>query len=66
MNNRLEEFEAERRSPGKKPPGLDLPSQAELVNYASLTKQWAMQHPVPCIAAAFVVGVAVAWIVKRK
>ena len=66
MNNRIEEFGTDGRAAGNQSPGLGLPSQADLETYASLAKQWAMQHPVPCIAAAFVVGVTVAWIVKRK
>ena len=66
MKNRLEEFGAERDSAAIESRGLDLPSKADLENYASQAKQWAMQHPIPCIAATFVVGVAIAWIVKRK
>ena len=65
MKNRLEEFEAEGRS-ATNPLGRVLPSKADLENYTSVAKHWVMQHPVPCIAATFIVGVAVAWIVKRK
>jgi hypothetical protein len=28
--------------------------------------EWAAQHPAACLAAAFVFGGAVAWIVKRR
>ena len=66
MKNRLEEFSAERGAAATDSHGRALPSKADLENYASQAKQWAMQHPIPCIAAAFAVGVAVAWIVKRK
>ena len=38
----------------------------DLKEYASLVKQWALQRPVPCLVAAFALGVAVACLIKRK
>ena len=38
----------------------------EQENYAELVKQWALQHPVPCLAAAFALGALVAWFIKRR
>ncbi len=29
-------------------------------------KLWVEEHPLPCLAAVFVVGACVAWLVKRK
>jgi hypothetical protein len=37
-----------------------------LRQYAEIAKEWAVRNPVPCLAAAFVAGVALAWIIKRK
>jgi hypothetical protein len=65
MNNRIDEFipaeQSTPESPGERPliPG-------EIGQYAALAKEWAIQNPLPCLAAAFVAGVALAWIIKRK
>ena len=29
-------------------------------------RRWVVDHPASCLAAAFIAGVAVAWLIKRK
>jgi hypothetical protein len=65
MNNRIEDFLPVRDS-GADLRDVDVPQPGAPDKYMSLVKQWATRHPVPCLAAAFAVGVAVAWIIKRK
>jgi hypothetical protein len=65
MKNRIEEFVSLRRSVAAVAdstyrPRIDLSGSKELVT------EWAAQHPVACLAAAFVFGGALAWIVKRR
>ena len=49
--------------PQKKPPP---PPETDLQQYVALAREWAKTHPVPCLAAAFLAGAVIAWIVKRK
>ncbi len=32
----------------------------------TVARRWALDHPIPCLAAAFTLGACVAWFVKRK
>ena len=62
-NNRIEDaLPDEPAVPSDIPPPLlsDLPA------YAALAREWVKNHPLPCLAAAFIAGVTIAWIVKRK
>ncbi len=64
-NNRLEDFETPAPL-AESPPETRHSSVPELAEYATLAKEWAQNNPVPCLAAAFVAGAAIAWIFKRK
>jgi hypothetical protein len=65
MNNRMDEYvPAEQSTPesSDEPPLIP----PEIGQYAALARDWAIRNPLPCLAAAFVAGVALAWIIKRK
>lgn len=65
MNNRLDDLmSAQARA--IEPSNLQAPSRDEFPEYIALVKQWAFQHPLPCLATAFLMGAAVAWLVKRR
>ena len=42
------------------------PILSDLPEYAAIAREWVKNHPLPCLAAAFIAGVTIAWIVKRK
>ena len=67
MINRIEDFLPARDSPrvseGSEPARTDAGNFEKL---AALPGQWIERHPAACLAAAFALGVAVAWIIKRK
>lgn len=65
MNNRIDEFAS--TGPYAEPTHREqnFPADA-LRQYAATVKEWAVRNPIPCLAAAFVTGVAIAWIIKRK
>jgi len=65
MNNRMEDFIPVREPSDSRLREPDLLS-GNLRQYAEIAKEWAVRNPVPCLAAAFVAGVALAWIIKRK
>jgi hypothetical protein len=48
------------------PSDVPAPWLTELPEYAALAREWVKNHPLPCLAAAFLAGVTIAWIVKRK
>src|SRR5262249_45275222 len=48
------------------PSDIQPPSLSDLPDYAEIAREWVKNHPLPCLAAAFIAGVAIAWIVKRK
>jgi len=60
-NNRIEDALPEEPVAPFRPPSL-----SDLPEYAALARDWAKNHPLPCLAAAFIAGVTIAWIVKRK
>ncbi len=65
MNNRMDEYiPADQRTLEslEEPPLVP----AEIREYAALARDWAIRNPLPCLAAAFVAGVTLAWIIKRK
>jgi hypothetical protein len=64
-NNRVEDF-APQHSEEESPSQSEPPSLGELAEYAALAREWAMKNPLPCMAAAFAAGAAIAWIIKRK
>jgi hypothetical protein len=65
MNNRIEDMLYPEDAPAI--PVFRHPAPPEdSKNYPLVVKQWALQHPVPCLAAAFALGALVAWFVKRK
>jgi hypothetical protein len=64
-NNRVREYQSpapETSSSSDVKP----PSAGELADLANRAKEWAGNHPLPCLATAFIAGVAIAWIIKRK
>jgi hypothetical protein len=63
-NNRIEDVLPEE--PGAPSETFQPPSLSELPQYAALAREWVKNHPLPCLAAAFIAGVTIAWIVKRK
>jgi hypothetical protein len=65
MNNRLENLPPTQNF-GIDPESRKPPSREDFETYPPLVKQWALQHPVPCLAAAFALGALVAWFVKRR
>jgi len=48
------------------PSGIQPPILSDLPEYAAIAREWVKNHPLPCLAAAFIAGVTIAWIVKRK
>jgi hypothetical protein len=65
MNNRIDEFIPAEPALSDSPE--DAPFMpADIGQYAAPAKEWAIRNPLPCLAAAFVVGAALAWIIKRK
>jgi hypothetical protein len=65
MNNRIDEFIPAERATSDSPEDEPM-LPADIGQYAALAKEWAIRNPLPCLAAAFVVGAALAWIIKRK
>ncbi|MGE5193197.1 MAG: hypothetical protein ACM3U2_11935 [Deltaproteobacteria bacterium] len=61
MNNRMEDLVPPEDATAEPP--ADRPSPAD---FALVLKAWVKDHPIPCFAAAFVAGAALAWIIKRK
>jgi hypothetical protein len=49
-------------------PGQDQANQhsTDIASYLKPANEFIAQHPGPCLAAAFALGVAVAWWIKRK
>jgi hypothetical protein len=67
MNNRMDEYAPVEQSIPEAPPSQARPIvPAEVGQYLALARNWAIRNPVPCLAAAFVAGVTLAWIIKRK
>jgi len=64
MNNRVEDFPPAPDKLADSPLG-DEPA-AIFNDLMSQAKDWAVEHPAACLAAAFALGAAFAWIVKRK
>ena len=62
-NNRIEDA-----LPGEPlaPSDIQPLSLSDLPDYAEIAREWVRNHPLPCLAAAFIAGVTIAWIVKRK
>jgi len=48
------------------PSDIRPPLLSEFSEYTAITREWVKNHPLACLAAAFVAGVTIAWIVKRK
>jgi hypothetical protein len=65
MKNRLAEDlpVAGRESGPRRPPG-GIPGEA--LKYAAAIEDYIIEHPAPSLAAAFAVGVMVAWWIKRR
>jgi hypothetical protein len=63
-NNRIED--ALPDEPAAPSATFQSPSLSDLPEYAALAREWVKSHPLPCLAAAFIAGVTIAWIVKRK
>lgn len=68
MKNRIQEFTEDA---GESSPVVKAEEAAaaieEMAGEASRTiRRWAMDHPVSCLAAAFVAGAALAWLIKRR
>jgi hypothetical protein len=63
-NNRIEDALPEE--PVAPSQAFQSPSLSDLPEYAALAREWVKNHPLPCLAAAFIAGVTIAWIVKRK
>lgn len=57
------------RQPAKSSGKLKRPrylTAGEPADHLARAKEWLIDNPLPCLAAAFFVGVAIAWIVKRR
>jgi hypothetical protein len=65
MKNRIEEFVSLPKSAGADADSTDQ-SRIDLGESLKSVTEWAVQHPVACLATAFIFGGAVAWIVKRR
>lgn len=64
MKNRIADYMPEAlRSPKGKAAGLQMPDVASFIKPAN---EFVTRHPGPCLAAAFTVGVIVAWWIKRR
>ena len=65
MNNRISDLVLPKKSAGSETD----PTHRPIVDFEgsiALVTQWVEQHPLPCLAAAFICGGAVAWIIKRR
>jgi hypothetical protein len=65
MNNRMDEFIAPDQDAVESPEEPPF-AAGEIADYMNLARDWAIRNPLPCLAAAFVAGVTLAWIIKRK
>ena len=65
MNNRMDEYAPAEQGTVESPEEPPL-VPGEIGQYMALAKDWAIRNPLPCLAAAFVAGVTLAWIIKRK
>ncbi len=61
MNNRVEDLVSPEESTAE--PLAERPPPEDL---AVVLREWVENHPISCLAAAFVAGAALAWIIKRK
>ena len=62
-NNRIEDaLPDEPVAPSR----VDSSLISDIPEYAAIAREWVKTHPLPCLAAAFIAGVTIAWIVKRK
>lgn len=64
MNNRIKDLELRQKSGAETGP-MHRP-RIDLEGSMALVTAWVEQHPFPCLAAAFIFGGAVGWIIKRR
>ncbi len=65
MNNRIKDLELPQKSARAEADPTGRP-KIDLEGSLAVVTQWAEQHPFPCLAAAFLFGGAIAWIIKRR
>jgi hypothetical protein len=65
MTNRFaDDIPASTKQAGQRRPAVRIPGEA--YKYAAAIEDYIVEHPAPALAAAFVVGVVVAWWIKRR
>ena len=65
IQNRIAEYlpRSWRTKPGQPRANVAAP---DVASYIKPVNEFIARHPGPCLAAAFAIGVAVAWWIKRK
>ena len=65
MNNRIKDLELPQQ-PARAEADLTRRAKNDLEEFLAVATQWAGERPVPFLAAAFIFGGAIAWIIKRR
>jgi len=65
MNNRIKDLELSQK-PARAEADLTGTPKNDLEGLLAVVTEWAEQRPYPCLAAAFILGGAIAWIIKRR